>query len=105
MPTTVAVVQSNIDGGYDLEIKAGLLHREIKSIKLYRVTDVSFNRGFLDLIFGRGNVEIRSTDPKMNNLRITKIKRAKDFASYIESCVHSERNKAGVKYNEINVLS
>ena len=105
MPTSVSIVKSNIDGCYELRISAGLFHKEIKSIKLYRVVDVSFYRNFFDLIWFRGNLDIRSTDPKMKALRVTKIRKAKEFKAHLESLINEDREKAGVKYNELNVLS
>lgn len=103
LPTSVAIVQNGDDYKYELEIKRGLLNREIKRINLYQITDVSYYRNFIDLIWLRGNLEIHSTDPKYKELRITKIRRPKKFEECIETIAKRERKE--IKYQELNVLN
>jgi len=100
--TTVAIVYSPVDGDYDLEIEKGLIRKEIKKINLYRITDVSFKRSFLDFLFLRGTLEIKSTDPKYKTLRITNIRMAREFGDRIETYTKQERDRVGVKYQEVN---
>lgn len=103
LPTSVTIVQNGDDYKYELEIKRGLLNREIKRINLYQITDVSYYRNFIDLIWLRGNLEIHSTDPKYRELRVTKIRRPKKFEECIETIVKRERKE--IKYQELNVLN
>ncbi len=103
--TSVAIVQNNDDYKYELEIKKGFFSREIKRINLYQITDVSHYRNFIDLILLRGNLEIHSTDPKYKELRVTKIRRPKEFEDCIEQIVKEERGRVGVKYQELNVIN
>ena len=106
LSTTVAIILTGDDYKYELEIKkGGLFKREIKRINMYRITDVSYYRNLFDLMWLRGNLEIHSTDPKYKVLRITKIRRPKDFGDCIERIVKGERDRAGVKYQEFNVLN
>ena len=93
------------DDDYELVITKGLLSKHIDRIKLYRITDLTFERSIGNWFCGVANIIVHSTDPSgtskySSNKTIEKIRGAKDFLSQLETLVQQERKRMNVKYSE-----
>ncbi len=103
--TTYKLVKVN-DEDIELHIKSGLISVSTTKVKLYKVTDVDYNRGFFDFFFGVGNLVLKSNDKSSRGgtFYIDYIHGAKKFAELIEDYVMSERKRMNVTYREVEVM-
>ncbi len=103
--TTYEILKKNED--YELVITKGWLSKKINRIKLYRVTDMDFERTLGNCICGVANINLVTTDPssgsRQSSITIEKIKNAKEFEQELGDLVSAERKRVGVTYSETHI--
>ncbi len=93
-------IEQQFDGEIDLVINSGVISKKISKIKLYRIKDIEFHRGFFDFFFGVSNITIFSSDASDDKLVIKNVRKGKHFLENLEKHIAEERGRAGVKYRE-----
>jgi Bacterial membrane flanked domain. len=80
---TTYEIRKKDDTDLELRVKTGLISAKEEKIKLYKINDISFNRGIMNFLFGVGNLTINSSDKSSNGLfTIKKYIKLKRFSHY-----------------------
>ena len=99
--TTYEIVKNHED--LELVVNSGLINRRTEKLKLYRVTDIHYNRTLGNFLFGQGNVSLDTTERRGSSVSISKIHGYKDFGKEIEELSYQERKRMNVGYKENNL--
>ena len=99
--TTYEIVKNHED--MELVITGGIINRRTEKLKLYRVTDISYNRSLGNFLFGQGNITLSTTERNGSSEVISKIHGYKEFGNKIEEIAYQERKRMNVGYKEHNV--
>ncbi len=102
--TKFYVEENNLSKDLELVASKGLLSKSIEKTKLYKVNDISYNRGVGNFFCGVANLVVHSADTSSPALHINKIRKAKKFMKYLEDTIALERKRMNVGYNETTVL-
>ena len=99
--TTYKIEKNHED--LELIITSGLLSKRVDKLKLYRVTDINYNRSLGNFLFAQGNITLSTTERRGTNVSISKIHGYKEFGKEIEELVYQERKRMNVGYKEQNL--
>lgn len=84
-----------------LIIQTGIFSLKEEEIKLYKVTDITLYRGFLQRIFGVGTIHICSGDKTAPEIDIKDVKDSSNVKELISQYVEICRDKKRVSAREI----
>ena len=82
-------------GEFFLEIKYGLINIKIERFCLYKINDIASSRSFYDLLFGVGNIFIKTNDIPSRRRSIKKIHGYKKFKDSLQELSRKERRSIG----------
>ena len=74
-----------------LFINSGLLTQKQDEVRLYRITDVSLTRTFVQRIFGLSTIHCNSSDKTLGNFSIINVKDGEDVKELLSERVEAER--------------
>lgn len=95
----------NFSDELELVVTTGILMKRIEKIKLFKITDISYQRSFGNLLCGVGTLTIHSSDASSSAQLIPKIRKPKQFMEMLERCIANERKRMKVGYTETNVVA
>ena len=75
----------------------GLLSRQTEELELYRVKDISVEKPWLQRLFGRGRVVLRTSDRSTPQVVLNAVEKPAAVARVIRSCVEHCRVAKGVR--------
>ena len=84
-----------------IEVKTGFLSIKEEEIKLYRITDVTLYRSFLQRIFRVGTIHICSGDKTTPEFDIKDVKNSEKVKNLISETVEKWRDEKRVSTREI----
>lgn len=102
--TKYYVEQNNLSKDLELVVVRGLISKKIEKTKLYKVNDISYDRGVGNFFCGVANLTVHSADASTPALRVNKIRKAKKFMKFLEDTIATERQRLDVKYTETNIV-
>lgn len=74
-----------------LFIERGIFNVKEDEVRLYRITDISLNRGFWQRIIGVGTINCCSADKTLGDFRIINIKNSREVKELLSEAVEKER--------------
>lgn len=74
-----------------LFINSGFLTQKQDEVRLYRITDVSLTRTFVQRIFGLSTIHCNSSDKTLGNFSIINVKDGEDVKELLSERVEEER--------------
>ena len=74
-----------------LYIQKGFFNTTEDEIRLYRITDVTLNRGMWQKLFGMGTIHCDSSDATMNNFNLKNVKKSKEVKNMLSELVDRSR--------------
>lgn len=77
--------------------ESGILVKQVESVELYRVKDISVKGTLLQSIFGRGQVVIQSTDATCPTLLVNAVANPVVVSEQIRHAVEIRRSERGVR--------
>ena len=80
-----------------LLVESGIIVKRVEALELYRVKDMSVAGTFLQTVFGRGQVILRSTDTTCPTLLINAVPNAVGVSELIRDTVEACRAAKGVR--------
>lgn len=80
--------------------EVGLLAKKEDQTQLYKVSDISLKRGFLQRIFGLGTIELITSDPSNPVILIENISKAREVSELINDLVNKEKQEKNVIFYE-----
>ncbi len=83
-----------------LFIERGFFSKKEDEVRLYRITDVSLTRSFLQRIFGVGTVHCCSGDKTLGNFDILSIKKPREVKELLSQNVEAQRDAKRVTSRE-----
>lgn len=92
-----------IQEGFDdieLVVETGLIFKKIEKTKLFKVSDISYERSVGNFFFGVACVKIHSSDASCRVIYMHKIRKARVFMEEIEKIVADERKRVNIGYRE-----
>lgn len=83
-----------------LFIERGFFSKKEDEVRLYRITDVSLTRSFLQRIFGVGTIHCCSGDKTLGNFDILSIKKPREVKELLSQNVEAQRDAKRVTSRE-----
>ena len=77
--------------------ESGILVKNIESVELYRVKDISVKGTLLQSIFGRGQIVVQSTDATCPTLLINAVANPVAVSQLMRHAVEARRSERGVR--------
>lgn len=82
-------------------LETGFLSKKEEETRLYRITDVSLTRSFLERIFGLGTLRLLSSDTSNPEIHLTHVKKPKLVKEVISQAIEESRRQNGVRTSEM----
>ncbi len=102
--TKYYIEENRLSKELELVASYGLISKRIEKTKLYKINDISYQRGVGNFFCGVANLTLHSADASCPTLRIEKVRKARLFMSFLEEKITAERIRMNVGYNETTVL-
>lgn len=84
-----------------LIVEKGLFTQTEDEIKLYRISDISYEQTLLERIGNTGTLIVKSTDVTLPELRLEHIKNAKQIRDVLSQAIDAARKNNGVRAAEM----
>lgn len=89
--------------GFDKErffVETGLFTTKNYDTRLYRITNTSVSRNFIQKIFGLGTIHVDGTDKDLGNFDIVNIKDSLNVKELLDQAIEDERQRNKVSVRE-----
>lgn len=84
-----------------LLVETGFFKKNEEETRLYRITDVSLEKGFFERMFGLGTVSLLSSDTSTPSIKLIHIKNAKKVKEVLSQSIECSRRENGVRTSEM----
>ena len=84
-----------------LIVEKGLFTQTEDEIKLYRISDISYEQTLLERIGNTGTLIVKSTDVTLPELRLEHIKNAKQIRDVLSQAIDAARKNNGIRAAEM----
>ncbi len=81
-------------------LDTGFLNKRQEELRLYRITDLSVTRSFIQRIFGLGTIHVSSKDKSLGSFKIINIRRPLEVKEDLSKKVETQRDKKRVAVRE-----
>ncbi|MCL2645513.1 MAG: PH domain-containing protein [Phycisphaerales bacterium] len=83
-----------------IETEVGILSKDINTLELFRITDLSLKQNMMERLLGVGTIHITSNDPSTPELMLYKIPQVKQVYKYLQQQVPIVARQRGAVYFE-----